>query len=91
MKTVITTISEFEVIKPANDLETVGEKLLLSRFGEYCPKNSLRGYSLLFLLENPKFYRVSKVVMKGTEYVIAAKRPKNIGGEIFRLRKHDTE
>jgi hypothetical protein len=46
-----TAILEFEVIAPTNDMETIGEKLKLSAFGEYCPDASMRGYSLLHLLD----------------------------------------
>lgn len=72
-----TGIIEFEVIKPTNDMETIGEKLKLSQFGEYCPDNSLRGYGLLHLLDNPLFYRVSKIIMQGRVYIIPADREKN--------------
>ena len=51
-----TTILEFEVINPQNDMEYVGEKLELSSFGEYCPDASLRGYSLEYLLRNNQNY-----------------------------------
>jgi hypothetical protein len=72
-----TTILEFEVIAPTCDIEVVGEKLTLSEFGEYCPDNSLRGYSLLSLLDHPLHYRVSKIVMKGVKYIIPIDREKN--------------
>lgn len=72
-----TLITEFEVIAPTNDMEVVGEKLALSKFGEYCPDNSLRGYSLLSLLDHPDHYRVSKITMKGKSYIIPADRVKN--------------
>jgi hypothetical protein len=62
-----TTIIEFEVVKPINDIETKGEKIKLSPFGEYCPDNSLRGYQLGYLLLNPKNYRPTKIVVKGVE------------------------
>lgn len=73
----ITAITQFEVILPSNEIETIGEKLNLSLFGEYCPDNSLRGYSLLFLLDNPMHYRVSKIKNNGSEFVIPAEREKN--------------
>lgn len=60
-----TTILEFEVIKPTNNMETKGERIKLSSFGEYCPDNSLRGYQLSFLLLHPKNYRAIKIVSKG--------------------------
>ncbi len=72
-----TTITEFEVILPITSLETVGEKLKLSNFGEYCPDNSLRGYQLLYLLDHPKYYRISQVMMKGINYIIPIDREKN--------------
>lgn len=72
-----TGILEFEVIAPTNDLEQIGEKLTLSKFGEYCPDNSLRGYNLLFLLDHTLHYRVSKIMMKGKAYEIPADRKKN--------------
>jgi hypothetical protein len=72
-----TAILEFEVIKPTNDMEQVGEILSLSSFGEYCPENSLRGYSLLFLLDQPKYYRVCKIVQKGINYTIPIDRKQN--------------
>jgi hypothetical protein len=72
-----TYIDEFEVIKASNDLEAVGEKLKLSQFGEYCPDNSLRGYSLIYLLDNPEYYRPCLIVMQGHGYVTAIDREKN--------------
>jgi hypothetical protein len=60
-----TAITEFEVIKPTNEIETVGEKLTLSMFGEYCPSNSLRGYSLKHLLSNSKNYKPTKIIQQG--------------------------
>lgn len=62
-----TTIIEFEVVKPKSSIETKGEKIKLSPFGEYCPDNSLRGYQLSYLLLNPKHYRPTKIVSKGME------------------------
>jgi len=62
-----TAITEFEVIKPLNNIEKKGEKIKLSVFGEYCPENSLRGYQLSYLLLHPKNYRPSKIVCKGVE------------------------
>ena len=60
-----TTILEFEVIDPQHDLETVGERLKLSMFGEYCPDASLRGYQLEELLTKSKNYRACKIVQMG--------------------------
>lgn len=72
-----TNIVEFEVIAPTNDLEQIGEKLTLSKFGEFCPENSKRGYNLLFLLDHTMHYRVSKIMMKGKTYIVPADRHKN--------------
>ena len=72
-----TAIIEFEVIAPTNDMEKVGEKLNLSMFGEFCPDNSLRGYSLLYLIDHPKHYRISKITMQGKTYVIPIDRKQN--------------
>ncbi len=72
-----TAITEFEVIAPTNDLEFIGEKLKLSNFGEFCPDNGLRGYSLLSLLDHPSHYRVSKMTMKGKSYIVPADREKD--------------
>tara|TARA_R110002073_G_scaffold174248_1_gene331439 strand:+ start:160 stop:468 length:309 start_codon:yes stop_codon:yes gene_type:complete len=60
-----TTILEFEVVKPQHDLETVGERLKLSMFGEYCPDASLRGYELEELLMKPQHYRPKVIVQMG--------------------------
>lgn len=60
-----TTILEFEVIKAQHDMETVGERLKLSMFGEYCPEASLRGYSLEELLLKPEYYRPKVIVQMG--------------------------
>lgn len=68
-----TAIAEFEVIKPTNDIETVGEKLTLSFFGEYCPDRSLRGYQLSWLLQHPKNYRITKLIEKGKEILMQKK------------------
>lgn len=66
-----TAIIEFEVISPQHDLETVGERLKLSLHGEYCPDNSMRGYSLEELLMKPQHYRVKTIVQMGKviEYI----------------------
>lgn len=72
-----TVITEFEVIAPTNELETIGEKLTLSIFGEYCPNQSLRSYRLLFLLDHPLHYRVSKIIDRGQSLVIPIDREKN--------------
>lgn len=69
-----TAILEFEVIAPTNDVEKVGEVLKLSHFGEYCPDNSMRGYSLLHLLDHPSHYRISKIISKGETFSIPAGR-----------------
>lgn len=63
-----TAITEFEVIRPTNELEKAGEKLKLSAFGEFCPDNSMRAYDLLYLLLLPQYYRISKIVDKGIGY-----------------------
>ena len=68
-----TTITEFEVIKPTNEMESKGEKLKLSKFGMYCPDGSLRGYYIAFLLINNKNYRPTKIVSKGVESSIIYK------------------
>lgn len=72
-----TAILEFEVIAPTNDMETVGEILELSNFGEYCPEKSMRGYQLLFLLDHPDHYRINKIIMQGKRYIIPSDREKN--------------
>ncbi len=74
MKTIknsrLTTIKSFIVTKPMNEMETVGEILELSMFGEYCPNNSLRGYSLWCLLSNYKNYHVYEITQKGVNYIV---------------------
>jgi hypothetical protein len=68
-----TAITEFEVVKPTNEMETKGEKLKLSQFGEYCPDGSLRGYQFAFLLLHNKNYRPTKIVSQGVEAAIIYK------------------
>lgn len=63
-------ITSFIVVKPTNEFESYGEKLNLSIHGEYCPKQSLRGYQLAFLLEHPENYKVGKIIQKGQEKMI---------------------
>jgi len=60
-----TSIIEFEVVKPQHELETVGERLKLSMFGEYCPNASLRGYELEELLTKPQHYRPKVIIQMG--------------------------
>lgn len=60
-----TCIQSFEVVEPTNQMEMPGEILHLSNFGEYCPDNSLRGYSLEYLLAFPANYRVNVIIQKG--------------------------
>jgi len=60
-----TAILEFTVVKPQHDLETKGEILFLSNFGEYCPNGSLRGYQLKELITKTEHYRPSKIIQMG--------------------------
>lgn len=60
-----TAIIAFEVINPQGSYESKGEVLYLSRFGEYCPNQSLRGYQLIELLMKPDNYRPVTIVQKG--------------------------
>jgi len=60
-----TAILEFEVVKPQHELETVGERLKLSMFGEYCPDASLRAYELEELLTKPQHYRPKVIAQMG--------------------------
>jgi hypothetical protein len=53
----LSLITDFVVIKPTNEIETKGEILTLSIFGEYCPEASLRGYELKDLLLQPENYK----------------------------------
>lgn len=62
-----TAITEFEVIKPKSSMEKKGEKIKLTVFGEYCPDKSLRGYTLSYLLLNPKNYRPTEIVQMGVK------------------------
>jgi hypothetical protein len=72
-----TAILEFEIIKPIDDDEKQNEPLILTYSGEYRPVCSMRGYPLLYLLDNPDHYRVSKIMMRGISYVIPGDREKN--------------
>lgn len=60
-----TIIVEFEVIEPTDHFESIGEKLMLSMGGEYCPVNSLRGYELGELLLMRENYRPTKLLQQG--------------------------
>lgn len=60
-----TCILSFVVIKPTNELESVGEILHLCHHGEYCPNKSLRGYSLTYLLANSQNYKPNTVSERG--------------------------
>lgn len=72
-----TTITEFMVMRPTNDLEIVGERLKLSRFGKYRPERSRGEYSLSFLLDNPGFYAISEIIDRGQVIQINAGRETN--------------
>lgn len=61
----VTTIVQFEVINPRHELETKGEILTQSIYGEYCPEASLRGYSLESLLSAPNHYRPILIMDRG--------------------------
>lgn len=65
-----TVIKSFIVVQPTNEMEYIGEILELSQFGEYCPANSMRGYSLSFLLLTPIHYRPYILIERGVESVI---------------------
>ena len=60
-----TGILSFKVAKPKYDRDKEGELLELSQFGEYCPANSLRGYSLTELLKHPENYHIHQVFDRG--------------------------
>jgi hypothetical protein len=66
-----TAITEFTVIKSRKgDIWKRDEILYLSRFGEYCPRRSLRGYQLHFLLANPDYFQPSKIIQRGEEMIV---------------------
>jgi len=67
-------IIQFTVMQPRNEFEFRGEVLFLSQFGEYCPKNSMRGYSLLQLLDYPESYKPTLIKMNGINYEIPLNR-----------------
>ena len=76
-----TYIKEFVVVAPTNDMETVGERLTISMWGEYCPPKSLRGYNLGFLLAHPNNYQITKIVERG-ELQDKQFREQNIGKKL---------
>lgn len=60
-----TLIVSFIIIDPNHEMETRGEILKLSAFGEYCPDNSLRGYKLAYLLKNSSSYQPYEIMDQG--------------------------
>lgn len=60
-----TAILEFEIIKPNNFQEKLGERLVLSNFGEYTKKESLMGYSLDELVLHPERFRPKVICQEG--------------------------
>lgn len=60
-----TNIQTFVVCKPCCEMETVGEELHLSMFGEYCPAGSMRSYTLFFLLTHPRNFCIKTINDKG--------------------------
>jgi hypothetical protein len=60
-----TTIISFKVIVP-DEIETKGEIIYLSYFGEYCPDRSMRGYQLEYLLQNSDRYQIHQIMEQGT-------------------------
>lgn len=65
-----TAITIFVVIKPLDELEMVGEELILTFFGEYCPERSMRGYSLFHLVTHPQNYCIKTIMQQGKIYQI---------------------
>jgi len=65
-----TNISQFMVHTPSNKMEEQGEILYLSRFGEYCPSNSIRGYSLFHLITHPENYSIKTIIDQGKKIEI---------------------
>jgi len=65
-----TNISQFMVHTPSNEMEEQGEILYLSRFGEYCPFNSMRGYSLFHLITHPENYSIKTIIDQGKKIEI---------------------
>lgn len=76
-----TAITEFEVIAPVCDEESIGDKLTLHE-GTYYSKNFRRSCSLLFLIEHPLHYRASKMIMCGKGYDIPSGRELNYAPSI---------
>lgn len=65
MKKYATYIQTFQVHHPQHSGETKGELLHRSMFGQFCPPNSLRGYSLQELLTKPQHYRPHTILDEG--------------------------
>lgn len=70
-------ILEFIITNPVNEIEKVGEKLALCSDGEYRAGKGPRRYNLIFLLDHPAHYRVSRILMKEIKYCLPADREKN--------------
>jgi len=70
-------ILEFIVTNPVNDTEKTGEKLELCMDGEYRPRKGPRRYNLIFLLDHPAHYRISRILMREIKYSLPADREKN--------------
>lgn len=70
-------ILEFIVTNPVDETEKIGEKLSLCLDGEYRPGKGFRRYNLIFLLDHPAHYRVSRILMKEIKYSLPENREKN--------------
>lgn len=77
MEKIRSYITEFEVVQPANNLEKAGQKIDLMPIGSYQNENGGSGYSLIYLLENPSYYRVSEIVMCGAKLKVPNGRSTN--------------
>ena len=70
-------ILEFIVTNPVGENEKVGEKLALNVDGEYHSGDRKRRYNLIFLLDHPAHYRVSRVLMQEIKYSLPEDRERN--------------
>lgn len=71
----IPLVLEFEVIAPTRDSEVIGDIYRLDEDGYYV--RGLYSKSLLFMLDHPAHYRISKIRMQNHSYQIPRDREQN--------------
>jgi len=84
-KSIRTTILQFEVIDVCNPVEIIGELFDLKEDGYYHSSITPgRQCSLIYLIDNPLYYRISIILSHEKKYVYPKDRRLNYAKEFYK-------